>query len=154
MYSEYELGIVWLLGIRPEHDYDSLCALGDDLMPSTADYQAFIDDAAYDFARVLVEEVQPLLHLAELKAGEIIEAVIGNGIRVRLFRDGDNEAPLLTVAISGRPMPNVVTLVPRWQARLILAFFAVDDFDALSVTTEIGGQPLDPDESAYCSFPG
>ena len=150
--SDYELGIVWLLGIRTGHDYDGLCDLGDDLLPTTEDAQAFIDDQAHTFARVMVEEVPPLLDRAERNRGQIIEGVIGGGIRVRLFHDHDDAAPLLTVAISSRPFPSVVGLVPQWQARLLLAFFPADDFATLSVTTEIGGQPLEDDESAYCSF--
>lgn len=150
--SEYKLGIVWLLGVRTEHDYDGLCALGDDLLPTTEDAQGFIDDQAYTFARVLVEEVPLLLDRAELNRGQIIEAVIGDGIRVRLFCDPDDQAPLLTVAISSRPLPGVVTLVPQWQARLVLAFFPADNFATLSVANDIGGQPLEAGESAYCSF--
>ena len=100
----------------------------------------------------MVEEVPLLLDRAKLKRGQIIEAVIGDGIRVRLFHDPDDEAPLLTVAISSRPLPGVVTLVPQWQARLVLAFFPADDFVTLSVANEIGGQPLETGESAYCSF--
>lgn len=56
------------------------------------------------------------------------------------------------MAISSRLLPGVVTLVPQWQARLVLAFFPADDFATLSVATEIGGQPLEAGESAYCSF--
>jgi len=99
-------------------------ALGDDLLPTTEDAQAFIDDQAYTFARVMVEEVPPLLERAERKRGQIVKGVIGDGIRVRLFRDPDDEAPLLTVAISSRPLPGVVTLVPQWQARLVLKTFS------------------------------
>lgn len=126
--------------------------MGDDLLPTIEDTQAFIDDQAYTFARAIVEEVPPLLDQAELNRGQIIKAVIGDGIRVRLFHDRDDEAPLLTVAISSRPLPGVVTLVPQWQARLVLAFFPADDLATLSVTTEIGGQPLEAGESAYCTF--
>jgi len=56
------------------------------------------------------------------------------------------------VAISSRPLPGVVTLVPQWQARLVFAFFPTDDFATLSVANEVGGQPLEAGESAYCSF--
>lgn len=150
--SEYELGIVWLLGARAEHDYDGLCALGDDLLPTVDDARRFIDDQAYTFARVLVEEVPQLVARAGRKRGQIIAAVIGGGIRVRLLRDRDDEAPLLTVAINSRPLPGIVALVPEWQARLVLAFFPTEDFASLSVTNEIGGQPLEDGESAYCSF--
>ena len=126
--------------------------MGDDLLATIEDAQAFIDDQAYTFARTIVEEVPPLLDQAELNRGQIIKAVIGDGIRVRLFYDRDDEAPLLTVAISSRPLPGVVTLVPQWQARLVLAFFPADDLATLSVTTEIGGQPLEAGESAYGTF--
>ncbi|MDQ3688821.1 MAG: hypothetical protein M3406_02050 [Chloroflexota bacterium] len=60
-----------------------------------------------------MEEVPPLLGRAKQKRGQIIKAVTGDGIRVRLFRDPDDQAPLLTVAISSRPLPGVVSLVPQ-----------------------------------------
>lgn len=63
-----------------------------------------------------------------------------------------DQAPLLTVSITSRPLPGVVTLVPQWQARLVLAFFPADDLATLSVANEIGSQPLEAGESAYCSF--
>lgn len=151
--SEYELGIVWLLGIRSEHDYDGLCDLGNDLLPSLADAQAFIDEQALTFARALVEEVPALLARAEQHKGRIVEDVIAGGIRVRLHRDPDDEAPLLTVAISSNPLPGTVQLAPDWFTRLLSAFFP-DDFADLSFAGDIGGQPLKRDESAYCSFPG
>ncbi len=66
----------------------------------------------------------PLLEEAKLNRGQIIKAVIGDGIRVRLIHDRDDEAPLLTVAISSRPLPGVMTLVPQWQARLVLKTFS------------------------------
>lgn len=152
--SDHQGGIVWLLGVRDEHDYEGLCALGGDLLPSEDDYEAFIGDESYDFARMLVEEVPPLLAMAESNRGRVVEGLLGNAIRVRLFHDRESDAPLLTVAISSRPLPNGVALVPLWQTRLMLAFFDAQDFDALSVTTDIGGMPLEPDESAYCSFRG
>ncbi len=86
-----------------------------------------------------------LAHNASLPAG-------GPATRPQLFRDSDDQAPLLTVAISSRPLPGVVALVSQWQARLVLAFFPADDFATLSVANEIGGQPLEAGESAYCSF--
>lgn len=150
--SDYELGIVWLLGIRSEHDYDALCRLGESLRPSRADAQAFIDDQALTFARALVEEVPALLVRAEQNKGEIVEAVIAGRIRVRLHRDPDDDAPLLTVAISSNPLPATAQLAKNWLARLLSAFFP-DDFADLSFADDIGGQPLDGDESAYCSFP-
>lgn len=148
--TDYELGIVWLLGVRSEHDYDGLCDL--DLLPTSADYQAFLRESAQSFARALVEQVPQLLALAEQRKGAVVEGLIADTIRVRLYRDRDDDAPVLTVAYSSRPLPNGVALVPRWQMRLVLAFFSEDEIGGLSVTNDIGGHPLAADESAYCSF--
>ena len=150
--AEYPLGIVWLLGVRPEHDYDGLCDLGDDLLPTIDDQQAFIADAAQSFARAMVEQVPRLLAAAEANKGQVVTGVIADTIRVRLYRDGDDQAPLLTVAYSSRPLPNGVALLPRWQTRLVMAFFNTEEFADLAFTNDIGGQPLAADESAYCSF--
>jgi len=147
----YPLGIVWLLGVRPEHDYDGLCDL--DLLPTVADYQAFIDETAQTFARALVEQVPELLTLADLHKGRVVEGLLADTIRLRLYRDPDENAPLLTVAYSSRPLPNAVALLPSWQARMVMAFFNTDEFASLSVANDIGGEPLPADESAYCGFP-
>jgi hypothetical protein len=148
--TDYELGVVWLLGVRPEHDYDALCEL--DLLPATADYQALIDESAQTFAQALVEQVPELLALAQRHKGRVVQGLIADTIRVRLYCDADNEAPLVTLAYSSRPLPNGVALMPRWQTRLVLAFFGADEIEGLSVTNDIGGEPLAADESAYCSF--
>lgn len=149
--TDYRLGIVWLLGVRPEHDYDGLCEV--DLLPTVADYQAFIDDSAQTFARALVEQVPELLSLADRHKGRVVEGLLADTVRVRLYRDPDEEAPLLTVAYSSRSQPNAMALLPSWQTRMVLAFFNSDEFASLSVVNDIGGEPLAPAESAYCGFP-
>jgi len=149
--TNYPLGIVWLLGIRPEHNYNELCDL--DLLPTVADYQAFIDESAQTLARALVEQVPELLSLADREAGRVVEGLLAGTIRLRLYRDSDEDAPLLTVAYSSRPLPNAVALLPSWQTRMLLAFFNADEFSSLSVASDIGGEPLAADESAYCGFP-
>jgi hypothetical protein len=91
----------WLAARRPEHDYDALCEL--DLLPATADYQALIDESAQTFAQALVEQVPELLALAQLHKGRVLQGLIADTIRVRLYCDADNEAPLVTLAYSSRP---------------------------------------------------
>ena len=150
--TDYPLGIVWLLGIRPQHDYEGLCDLGDALLPTVEDHQRFLADAAQSFARALVEQVPELLAAADADKGHVVRGLIADTIRVRLHRDRDDQAPLLTVAYSSRPLPNGVALLPDWQTRLVLAFFNADEFADLAFTNDIGGQPLEEDESAYCSF--
>jgi hypothetical protein len=118
-----------------------------------ADYQAFIDESAQTFARALVEQVPELLTLADLHKGRVVEGLLADTIRVRLYRDSDEDAPLLTVAYSSRPLLNAVALLPSWQARMVLAFFNTDEFSSLSVANDIGGESLAADESAYCGFP-
>lgn len=94
-----------------------------------------------------------LLTLADLHKGRVVEGLLADTIRVRLYRDPDANAPLLTVAYSSRPLPNAVALLPSWQARMVMAFFNTDDFASVSVANDIGGEPLAADESAYCGFP-
>jgi hypothetical protein len=83
----------------------------------------------------------------------VVEGLLADTIRVRLYRDPDENAPLLTVAYSSRPLPNAVALLPSWQTRIVMAFFNTDEFGSLSVANDIGGEPLATDESAYCGFP-
>jgi hypothetical protein len=149
--SDYDLGIVWLLGVRPAHDYDGLCALGDDLLPRRDDAESFLQDQQLTFARALIEDVPQLIAVAEANRGTVVDGVLAGGIRVRVHRDAEDEAPLLTVAISSKPLPGTVQLAKNWFVRLLSAFFA-DGLDDLALTNEIGGEPLRPDESAYCCF--
>jgi hypothetical protein len=150
--EEMGLDIVWLLGCRPNHDYDSLCALGDELLPDEGDYQAIIDDDALTFATAIVTEVPALVAQAEAEKGQIVEGILAERIPVRLYRDPDDEAPLLTVAIRTYPMPGTLVLLKDWFERIVLAFFR-ELPENLSICDEIGGMELRDGEAAFCDFP-
>lgn len=146
------LDIVWLLGCRPNHDYDGLCALGDELLPNEGDYQAVIDDEVISFATAIVVEVPALVARAAAEKGRIIEGVLAKRIPVRLYRDPDDEAPLLTVAIRTYPMPGTLLLMKGWFERIVLAFFQQLP-ENLSMCDGVGGTGLRSGETAFCDFP-
>jgi hypothetical protein len=146
------LDIVWLLGCRPNHDYERLCDLGDDLLPDEGDYQAVLDNDAISFATAMVVEVPALLAQAESEKGHIVEGILAQRIPVRLYRDPDDEAPLLTVAIRTYPMPGTLVLMKGWFERIVLAFFKQLP-ENLSICDGIGGRDLRDGEAAFCDFP-
>jgi hypothetical protein len=152
--SEPEIDIVWLLGCRPNHDYDALCDLAkvDALLPDEVDYQAWLDEDVITFATAIVQEVPALLDQAERCKGQIVEGTLAERIPVRLYRDPDDEAPLLTVAIRTYPLPGTLALNKEWFARVVLAFFRRNPAD-LSTIHAIGDEPLREGESAFCDFP-
>ncbi len=148
------LDLVWLLGCRAFHGYEALCALASDgvLLPNGADYQAIIDEATLTLSTAMRTEVPTLLEQAERRKGEVVEGVVADRIAVRLCRDPDDEAPLLTVAIMTYPMPGTALLHKKWFARLVLAFFENDPKD-LSMAYSVGDEELREGELAYCDFP-
>jgi hypothetical protein len=142
------------LGWRPDHDYDSLCALArrEVLLPDEADYGAWLYEDALTFAKAIVEEVPALVQEAEGRKGEVIEGILAERIPVRLYRDPDDQAPLLTVAVRTYPMPGTLALNKKWFERIVLAFFEQNPAD-LSTTASIGGKELREGEVAFCDFP-
>ena len=152
--DEMEIDIVWLLGCRPNHDYDALCDLAYDdvLLPGEADYEAKFDEDVLTLAKALVEEVPALLEEAERRKGQVVEGTLAERIPVRLYRDPDDEAPLLTVAIRTFPLRGTTALKTDWFARVVLAFFKRNPAD-LSTTDALGDDPLREGESAFCDFP-
>ena len=148
------LDIVWLLAWRADHNYDAMCDLARDgvLLPEEADYQTWLDEDAYTFAKAMVLEVPALLLEAEQRKGEVIEGILAKRIPVRLYRDPDDGAPLLTVAIRTYPMPGSLELNKEWFERIVVAFFVKYPAD-LSLADSIGDEGLLSGEMAYCDFP-
>lgn len=149
------LNVVWLLGIADAHNYGRLCDLADDdrLMPTAADVEKVVADQAPTFARALVEDVPVLINLARQNAGQIVEGVVARTVPVRLRMDPDGRAPLLTVAVDQRLQPEGLRLPGGWLARLAMAFFPETPFEQFSWVTDLGGQPLQDSEIAFCDFP-
>lgn len=152
--EEADVDIVWLLGCRPNHNYEALCDLArrDGLLPDATDYEAKFDEYVDTFAKALVEEVPALLGEAERGKGQIVEGILAQRIPVRLYRDPDDKAPLLTVAIRTFPLRGTTSLKPDWFARVVLAFFKRNPAD-LSTIDALGDEPLREGESAFCDFP-
>ena len=148
------LDVVWLLGCRPDHDYDALCDLArqEVLLPDEADYEALFEEDLKTFAKAIAIEVPALVLAAEQRRGEVIEGVLAERIPVRLYRDPDDEAPLFTVAIRVYPMPGTLVLHKRWFERILLAFFQVYPAD-LSTVDFVGDEDLREGEIAFCDFP-
>jgi hypothetical protein len=148
------LDVVWLLGCRPDHDYDTLCDLArrEVLLPDEADYEALFEEDLNTFAKAIAIEVPALVLAAEQHRGEVIEGVLAERIPVRLYRDPDDEAPLFTVAIRVYPMPGTLVLHKRWFERILLAFFQVYPAD-LSTVDFVGDEDLREGEIAFCDFP-
>jgi hypothetical protein len=73
-------------------------------------------------------------------------------IPVRLHRDPDDRAPLLTVAIRMYPMPGTLALNKNWFERIVLAFFEQYPVD-LSTADFVGDERLREGEVAFCDFP-
>lgn len=67
--------------------------------------------------------------------------------------DPDGRAPLLTVAVDQRLQPEGLRLPGGWLARLAMAFFPETPFEQFSWVTDLGGQPLQDSEIAFCDFP-
>lgn len=133
-----------------------MCDLARDevLLPDEADYDAYLEEDLLTFAKAMVEEVPRLVLEAEQRKGEVIEGTLAERIPVRLYRDPDDEAPLLTVAIRTQTysMPGTLVLNPTWFERVVLAFFRQYPAD-LSTADALGDEDLREGESAFCDFP-
>lgn len=152
--DELALDIVWLLGVRRDHDYHALCDLARNeiLLPNEADYDAYLNEEAFTFATAIILEVPALVREAEERKGRVIEGILAERIPVRLYRDPDDQAPLLTLAIRTYPMPGTLVLNKNWFERIVLAFF--EQYPAeLSTADFVGDEDLREGEVAFCDFP-
>lgn len=122
------LDVVWLLGVRPAHDYEALCGLArrNRLLPVDADYQELIKEEAFTFSKALTQEVPSLRTRAQAHAGQIVVDVVAERIPVRVYVDPDPAAPLMTVAVRQYPLRGPLQLPPTWLTRLVLAFFSTE----------------------------
>ena len=145
------LDIVWLLGARPNHDYESLCSLGDDLLPAKVDYDELFDAARLTFAHTIISEVPKTRRDALANPGRIRTAVVAGVIHVRLFCDADASAQLLTVAVTMRPLPGPIAVSGHWVERLVLAFFPFYP-EHVDVVDRIGPSPVGAGEFAVIGF--
>ena len=143
--------VVWLLGVRPNHNYDALAALGAELLPDAKDYRQIIAEHAAAFSQALLIEIPALLERAFANPGHILDEQVAGGLRLRVFVEPDEDAQLLTVTVPAQ-IPAGIALEKNWQFRLRSVLFG----DAVWETEpayEIGGAPLLDGESALCGFP-
>ncbi len=108
------LDIVWLLGARANHDYESLCSLGDDLLPAKLDYDELFDAARLTFAHAIISEVSKIRRDALANPGRIRTAVVAGerrGVRSHWFRRSE----LIPISATGswRPAP-LLGRQPSW----------------------------------------
>lgn len=96
-----------------------------------------------------IEEIPNLRQHVLDSPTHIFEAVLGNCVRVRLvFENGD--LGILTVAISGRLLPEGPSVPDGWYELLLAAF--LPDTESLDMALDLIGQPLRPDEDAFCGL--
>lgn len=104
-------------------------------------------------ARSLLDDVPRLVDVARAQPGVIQTAIIGGRIRVRVVCEAGDPA-LLTVAISQRLFPGEMEMPADWLVRVAAAFLPNTPPERLSVTFDLAGQELQPDEIAFCDFLG
>jgi hypothetical protein len=144
--------VVWLLGFRPNHDYNGLAYLGEDLLPDGDDYLTIVDEHAEALSRAVLIEIPELIRRAEAHPGSIVEATVGGGLRLRLHRASDDAAPLLTAAIGTKDIPAGIALDKNWRFRVLSVLFG-DAIWEKDLAFDLGGAPLLDDEVAFCCFP-
>lgn len=158
-WHDRKAGVVWLLaggfhrGGQRGDAYPHFIQLDrhDELLPTLEDYKDFTRASAAGFAESVLSEVPRLVERARSTPREIQEGVIGERVRVRLVFE-DDEAPMLTVAISQRLRPGETQVPPDWQIRLAGAFLPGTSPQNLSFASDLAGHSLEDDEVAYCDF--
>ncbi len=152
-------GVVWLLAARfhrsgkPEDAYPYFRQLDADghLLPTRADLVALEHARAGSFAASLIAEVPVLSRRAEAQPGEVIVAVVGGRVAVRLIHEPGDPA-FVTVAVSYRMKPGTTALPTNWLLAVAAAFFPNPPAESLSAAPDLGGHPLLDDEIAFCDF--
>jgi hypothetical protein len=156
-----EAGVIWLLAVgyhREGHVDDAyayfarLHAAGR-LLPDREDMLAFVRSQAPTLARSLVSDVPALVALAREHPDVIHHGMIGGRIRVRVVYDAADPA-MLTVAISQRLFPGEMLVPADWLMRVAAAFLPDTPPERLSITFDLAGQELQPDEIAFCDLAG
>ncbi len=152
-------GVVWLLAARfhrsgkPEDAYPYFRQLDADgqLLPTRTDLLALEHARAGSFAASLIAEVPVLCRRAAEQPGDVIIAVVGGRVAVRVFHEPGDPA-FLTVAISYRMRPGSTALPTNWLLAVAAGFFPNTPPESLSATSDLGGHPLLDDEIAFCDF--
>jgi hypothetical protein len=156
-----EAGVIWLLAVgyhREGHSDDAyahfarLKAAGR-LLPDRDDMLAFVRSQAPTLARSLLSDVPRLVTTAREHLGVIHSGTIGGRISVRVVCEATDPA-MLTVAISQRLLPGEMPVPADWLVRVAAAFFPETPPERLSVTFDLAGHELQPDEIAFCDFAG
>ncbi len=155
-----EAGVIWLLAVgyhREGHVDDAyayfqrLKAAGR-LLPDRDDMLAFVRSQAPTLARSLLNDVPRLVAAAREQPGVIHSGTIGGRIRVRVVCETD--PAMLTVAIGQRLFPGEMSVPADWLVRVAAAFLPDTPPERLSVSFDLAGRKLQPDEIAFCDFVG
>lgn len=154
-----EAGLIWLLAVGYHREghvddayayFERLKAAGR-LLPGRDDMLAFVRSQAPTLARSLLNDVPDLVAAAREHPSLIQSGIIGGRIRVRVVCEA-GDPPTLTVAMSQRLFPGEMQVPADWLVRVAAAFLPDTPPERLSVTFDLAGQDLHPDEVAFCDF--
>jgi hypothetical protein len=152
---------VWLLAARlhcsgePDDAYPYFRQLAKSrhLLPTREDLEAAEDDLRQTLARSLRDEVPALLDMARSQPRMVLAGVLADRIDVRVIAE-PGDPSITTVAISQRIRPGEIDVPPDWVLIVAAAFLPGTPADRLSITWELGAEPLRPDEMGFCDFDG
>lgn len=156
-WHDRQSAVCWLLAVgihREDSKHDAYAYFGsllqaDRLLPTVQDVVRALARRQPKFESILTEEIPGLRRLAQQSPGQICEAVLGNLVRVRLvFENGD--LGILTVAISSDLLPEGPAVPKGWYELLLAAF--LPSTESLDIAFDLAGQPLQPDENAFCGL--
>ncbi len=155
-----EAGVIWLLAVgyhREGHVDDAYAYFARlkaaaRLLPDRDDMLAFVRSQAPTLARSLLNDVPRLVAAAREQPGVIHSGTIGGRIRVRVVCETD--PAMLTVAIGQRLFPGEMSVPADWLVRVAAAFLPDTPPERLSVSFDLAGRKLQPDEIALCDFVG
>lgn len=119
------------------------------LLPTERDVLRVVERRQPSFEAILTKEIPDWRVRAMAHRGQVLEAILGNRVRVRLtFENGD--AGILTIAISSNLLPDGPPVPEGWYEALLAAF--LPDSETLDIAFDLAGQPLRADEDAFCGL--
>lgn len=126
-----EENVVWLLGFgyhtsgRTDDVYEVLEGLDreDKLLPTSDDYELFLDSKAIDLPEFLRQNSKEMLREAASNPGTEVRRVIGGTFPISVVIERENGMTATWVAISYRLLHGEIDPPPEWQQFILAAFF-------------------------------
>jgi hypothetical protein len=126
-----EENVVWLLGFgyhtsgRPDDVYEVLEAsdVEDKLLPTTEDYELFLDAREADLPDLLLRNAEEMLHEAHANPGTEVRRLIGGTFPISLVVERENGMTATWLAISYRLLRGEYEPPPEWEQFILAAFF-------------------------------